>query len=131
MKEVTLGADDDETSCKNSYNNAIKILNDEANDKEYFNDTYISSARCVGSVPDNPYSENEEEIQSLKAEDENYITDYTQLGKIPNALNINKNYWLASRIRKWWRSIADKLMDYSMLMKKETCQKREHLMMLY
>lgn len=41
-----------------AYNNAITTLNTRAN--AYLNTNYASSARCVGSVPNNPYAESSE-----------------------------------------------------------------------
>ncbi len=91
------------------YNNAIKILNEKAT--EYLNETYATSARCVGSVPNNPSSEpsgyfycnsnqsswvKESTNGKLKKTDTNYVTDYNQMEKL-NILDINKEYWLASR----------------------------------
>lgn len=97
------------TTTKNSYNNAIKKLNDEA--QKYLNTKYESSIRCVGSVPDNPYSENTNMYVApskyphmsnyngtLKDEDTNREIDYEQMKKleISKAEN-NQTYWLASR----------------------------------
>ena len=97
------------TTTKNSYNNAIKNLNDEA--KKYLNTKYESSIRCVGSVPDNPYSENANMYvaeskyphmnnynNTLKGEDANREIDYQQMKnlEIAKAEN-NQTYWLASR----------------------------------
>lgn len=48
VKNVTLGGRDWET-VKESYNNAIKILNEEA--EKYINEKYASDARCVGTIP--------------------------------------------------------------------------------
>ena len=48
VKTITLGASIFEEG-KNSYNNAIETLNDEA--ERYINLTYATDARCVGSIP--------------------------------------------------------------------------------
>ena len=88
--------------ASNSYNNAIKTLNGKA--EKYLNNKYASSARCVGSVPDNKNSESEKfsseyeylEPYSFKGNDTNYETDYNQMNKL-GISNINKTYWLASR----------------------------------
>ena len=84
------------------YNNAITLLNNEAN--KYLNTTYATSARCVGSVPNNPNYESGyysgysyiNQCGSIRAGDENYKTDFEQMEK----LGINytgDGYWLASR----------------------------------
>lgn len=98
--------------AKWSYNNAIKTLNDKA--EEYRNPKYTSSggARCIGSVPDNPYSEADDYFTSsysymqsyngvLKNKDRNYKEDIKQL-ESAGALNLtdttlSSEYWLSSR----------------------------------
>ncbi len=97
------------TTTKNSYNNAIKRLNNEA--QKYLNTKYESSIRCVGSVPDKPYSESPNMYvapskyphmsnynNTLKDGDTNREIDYEQMKKleISKAEN-NQTYWLASR----------------------------------
>lgn len=89
---------------RTSYNNAISTLNSRA--EKYLNTTYASSARCVGSVPNNPDSEsgmyrnNDDYMQdytgTLKDMDDNYTTDYNQMQSL-GLSNINADYWLASR----------------------------------
>ena len=92
--------------ARTSYNNAISTLNTRAN--AYLNTTYASSARCVGSVPNNPSSEasgyftsNESYMSSyngtFKNMDTNYEKDWNQMNAL-NIYNIDKDYWLASRI---------------------------------
>ena len=89
----------------NSYNGAIKTLNDAAGD--YNNGAYSSRARCVGSDPSNPTSDNpgyftsDEDFMSsysgkFKNEDTHYSLDYSQMG-ILDIRNIDNIYWLASR----------------------------------
>lgn len=119
---ITLGVDNDFISCTNSYNNALKILYDEA--QKYLNTNYATTARCVGSKPDDPdwdTTENEagfytKEVAESKKEyqnyletngwynvfkngDTNYMIDWTQMGTITNR-NIkaaSDDYWVASR----------------------------------
>ena len=109
---VTLEADD-WTTARNSYNNAITILNNEAG--KYLNKTYATDARCVGSVPTNKngtfinknsenvgpqtfryFSTSVESANNMKAADTNYKTDITQMESL-NILTTGKNYWIASR----------------------------------
>ena len=98
--------------AKYSYNNAIKTLNDKA--EEYRNPklTAVGKARCIGSVPDNPYAEASDYFTSsysymssyngiFKKEDNNYNEDWNQLETI-NARAITDTskssyYWLSSR----------------------------------
>ena len=97
------------TEAMNSYNNAIKTLNDAT--KKYINSTYVDKSRCVGSVPDNPYYENTQMVTSdaeffapyngkFKGADENYDIDYNQLHDL-NIAVLDKftyeRYWFASR----------------------------------
>lgn len=116
---VTLGGNDF-YAARDSYNNALKILYDKA--QEYLNPTYATSARCVGSNPANPdwdtdtneagyytkeIAEQENEYQScmepyygtLKNGDTNYGTDWTQMGNITNIdlKTASSDYWLANR----------------------------------
>lgn len=94
------------------YNNALTTLYNKA--QEYLNDTYVSSARCVGSDPADPdwddgyytkeIAEEKGEYKSfldsyygkLKNMDEKYITDFTQMDKIESKITTD-SYWLASR----------------------------------
>ncbi len=48
IEEITLGGDTFEEG-RNSYNNAIQTLNNEA--EKYINSKYATDARCVGSMP--------------------------------------------------------------------------------
>lgn len=90
--------------ARDSYNNAIQILNAKAN--EYLNAEYASSARCVGTLPDNPnlevgyhtsgYSWYVNHNETLKDADTNYLIDWNQMTSLGIA-NINGNYWVASR----------------------------------
>ena len=107
VEEVTLGANEkyELTDSIDSYNNAISILNSKA--REYNNGEYSSSARCVGSVPNNPdfdqagmYKIDEPRLSEydeiLKDADTNYITDYNKMGTL-GIRKISSIYWLASR----------------------------------
>ena len=88
---------------KNSYNNALKTLYDEA--QKYLNPTYASGARCVGSDPADPdwdtmtneagyftkgegedsyYAYMENYYGTLKNTDTKSNTDRTQMGTIAN-----------------------------------------------
>ncbi len=93
-------------TAMNSYNNAISTLNSAASD--YNNTTYSSRARCVGSVPNNPTSEAtiyytsifsymEDYNGQFKNEDTNYEIDWNKMNSL-TIHDIDKDYWLASRI---------------------------------
>ena len=107
---------------KYSYNNAIKTLNDKA--EEYRNSKYTAEgkARCVGSVPDNPYSEARGYFTSswsfmsiyngkLRKTDNNYNEDWSQLETIGarGISDVSKSsfYWLASRRVSSWSTHCD------------------------
>ena len=106
-----------------SYNNAVRTLYNKA--QEYLNTSYASSARCVGSKPDDPdwdarvdedgnpineaslftssYSYMSAYNNTFKvgegANEEN-ITDWIQMGEIKNTTDVdikasNDDYWLA------------------------------------
>ena len=97
--------------ARDSYNNALSILYNKA--QEYLNNNYASSARCVGSLPDNPSWDTDEMFTAdnsysymasyngtFKVKDENYNIDWKRMGEDLaelNIINVNKNYWLASR----------------------------------
>lgn len=119
-KDETVTGSDDFEKAKNSYNNALKRLYDEA--QKYLNTTYASSARYVGSDPADPdwdtttneagyytkeVAEGKNKYHSymetggwynnvFKNEDEKYKTDWTQMGTIPG-IKGDELYWLASR----------------------------------
>ncbi len=87
-----------------SYNSAIEILNNAAED---YNNSIYSTARSVGSNPSEPNSESgvrnvyyyylgERWMVQLREEDDNYISDYNQMETL-GIRNIGKSYWLASR----------------------------------
>ena len=101
-------------TARNSYNNAISTLNTKAN--SYLNTTYASSARCVGSVPNNPSSEASGYFTSsytymssyngtFKNADTNYTSDWNQM-KALNIYNLGKYYWLASRLVNSFSSVT-------------------------
>lgn len=119
---ITIGVSNDFISCTNSYNNALKILYDEA--QKYLNTDYATTARCVGSKPDDPdwdttkneagfytkeVAESKREYQSyletngwyniFKNGDTNYTIDWTQMGTITsrNIKVASDDYWVASR----------------------------------
>lgn len=119
---VNLGSNDETvegsgfTKAKNSYNNALKRLYDEA--QKYLNTTYASEARCVGSDPANPnwdtttdeagyftktegdngyYAYMKDYYGTLKDTDNKYDTDLTQMGTIEGIKPASAFYWFASR----------------------------------
>ncbi len=107
ITNMTVGNATNYDSAKNAWNNLISTLNAKAT--EYLNTNYASSARCVGSVPNNPnfetttyYNYTGELAQyfqynnQLKNADTNSETDKNQLNKI-GSLKINDFYWFASR----------------------------------
>ena len=109
--DVNLGGDDWATA-RDSYNNAIQTLNNEAG--KYLNRAYAIDARCVGSIPTikngkfiNKNSENAgpvnlqfsssvDGINNMKDEDMNFETDGIQLKKLA-MFETGEDYWLASR----------------------------------
>lgn len=113
VEEVTLGRDDPTvtesdnlTRAMNSYNNAINTLNNATS--KYLNTIYASSARCVGSLPDNPnYDTSDMFIKNntwfsvyngkLKNTDNNYLIDENQIKKL-DIDNTRILYFYASRI---------------------------------
>ena len=111
VEDLTLGGNDWATASE-SYNNAITTLNTET--EKYLNITYVTDARCVGSVPTlqngtftNKNSENVGPVSllftstisganNMKQKDGNAGTDKRQM----ESLNIWKSeeyYWVASR----------------------------------
>ena len=76
MKNVTLGVDGS-TPNTSHWKNAIKTLNTQAS--AYLNSTYAESARCVGSVPNNPNTG-----ATNASQDTYYTTDFNAM----KALNI-------------------------------------------
>ena len=117
----TVDGSDNFEKAKNSYNNALKRLYEEA--QKYLNETYAISARCVGSDPADPdwdtttneagyytkeIAEEQEEYRNymetggwynnvFKNEDKKYNTDWTQMGKIKGIKPASAYYWVASR----------------------------------
>lgn len=76
---------------ENNYNQAISLLHERAG--VYINSSISSSVRCIGSVPNNPLSENtslstQSQGNKLKLADNNYIRDYNQMSKLRNI-----KYW--------------------------------------
>lgn len=117
----TVDGSDNFEKAKNSYNNALKRLYEEA--QKYLNETYAISARCVGSDPADPdwdtttneagyytkeIAEEQEEYHNhmetggwynnvFKNRDEKYNTDWTQMETITGINPASDYYWLASR----------------------------------
>lgn len=106
VEDYTLGVNNNVNTSINQYTSAITLLNSEA--AKYLNTTYATSARCVGSVPNNPsydgagmysnynYSYMNGYNGRYKDSDNNYLTDWNQMRAL-NIYNIGKYYWLASR----------------------------------
>ena len=119
---VNLGSNDETVDgsgfnkARNSYNNALKRLYDEA--QKYLNTTYASEARCVGSDPADPdwdtetdeaeyftRNEGDEDYYSymknyygtFKDIDDKYDKDWTQMGTIEGIKPVSDYYWLVSR----------------------------------
>ena len=89
----------------NSYNNAINTLNNATS--KYLNTTYADKVRSVGSNPSNPTLDNPGYFTSsysymssyngkFKNTDNNYLTDYNQMGTLV-IRDIDEMYWLATR----------------------------------
>lgn len=121
VEEVTLGYDDQAStgeekyqSTRDSYNNAIEILNEAA--EGYLNLNIALDARCVGSVPNDKNSKNTTKYtrddswfaaydkqfevgEDIEGYETNYITDKDKLDEL-NIGKINGGwcyYWMASR----------------------------------
>ena len=106
---VTLGdldGSDNQVASANSYNNAITTLNNTA--ANYLNTTYATSARNVGSIPNNKNSESTTyttytnqyngSTYSFRGQDNNYVTDWNQMGTL-GIRSTGTNYWLSSRVQ--------------------------------
>ena len=104
----------------NSYNNAISTLNNKA--ASYNNTTYSTSARSVGSVPNNPsydaagmFTSSESYMSShnntFKDTDENYVTDWEQMKKL-NIAALDFEYWLSSRYVYVYQNASDSTRNY-------------------
>ena len=108
----TLGVQGDFNASRNSYNNVITTLNEEAEKYRKKDDGIAEVARCVGSMPDNPnydgagmHTQSDSWFSSynntFKDEDTNYEADWNQMRSIvingQGIHNIGKKYWLASR----------------------------------
>ena len=112
----TVDGSDNFEKAKNSYNNALKRLYEEA--QKYLNETYAISARCVGSDPADPdwdtttneagyftktegengyYAYMKDYYGILKDTDDKYNTDWTQMGRITGIKPASDYYWVASR----------------------------------
>lgn len=112
----TVDGSDNFEKAKNSYNNALKRLYEEA--QKYLNETYAISARCVGSDPADPdwdtttneagyftktegengyYAYMKDYYGILKDTDDKYNTDWTQMGTITGIKPASDYYWVASR----------------------------------
>ena len=91
--------------CLNHYNNAVVDLNNVA--KEYLNTTYATSARSIGTIPNNPnhegngyYTRNVSWFAplngKLKNADNNHQIDEKQM-KAYGLMNIGQEYWYANK----------------------------------
>ena len=113
------GSSGSTTRARWSYNNAIDTLNAYAETYRLQNLSNIAtSARCVGSVPNNPSSRNTEKLypsdymflinsdwdtyfkDQYESEDSNYIEDVEKMDTL-RITRSNKKYWLASREISW------------------------------
>ena len=127
ISTVTLGKNDTSASAEGeygsldraawSYNNSINTLNNIAEEYRQANILNITdSARCVGSIPNNPYSRNTSRYEmdyitlinaglptnfgdKFEEGDSNYITDKNQMDNLAITKS-NGEYWLASRETK-------------------------------
>lgn len=115
VDSVTLGTMGDFDASRESYNNALGILYEKA--QEYLNSAdktetpvIATSARCVGSKPDDPDWDTEEMYISeepymaeynntLKVKDDYYSIDLNQMRAIENidVDTASESYWLVSR----------------------------------
>ena len=103
VEHITLGDNSNFTTGINSYNNAVNTLNTRA--EAYINTTYVSDARCVGSVPNNKnlqsgyFTSNYNYMSvyngKLRNIDTNYETDWNQMETLGIRAS-NDFYWLAS-----------------------------------
>lgn len=105
LQEVSIGKNSQDLSAVEEYNNAISKLNSIA--QEYLNINIANSARCVGTMPDNPTAESSEYFVSdssylleynniFKIGDSNYENDIRQMRKLEiDAIGIK--YWLGSK----------------------------------
>lgn len=106
VENVTLGYTRNLNLALASYNSAVSTLNSKAN--SYLNENFASSARSVGSVPDNPllepttrYTESSTYFTNYNGlyiqGDNNYETDFNQMKNLGILYETNDRYWLASR----------------------------------
>ena len=102
VEETTFGINGNKwTETANSFNGAITSLNAIAT--KYLNTNYASSARSVGSIPNNKTAESSEywtnykTLPKFKKADTNYLLDYNQMESL-SILNINIIYLMASRV---------------------------------
>ena len=104
LGRFALGSKDFNVSI-NEYNDAIMMLNNEAETYRNKSNGIASKARCVGSVPNNPNSESGYYSDpgnwvsgrgKFKDIDYNYNTDYNQMQRLGIVDGVPK-YWLASR----------------------------------
>lgn len=102
VENLTIGDDNDESLTIESYNNAIKNLNNIANN--YKNSKISTMGRSIGSNPSEPDKEGSyysnilgapQKSKKYRGRDNNYEDDNKQIEKID--LSVNKSYWLASR----------------------------------
>ncbi len=119
VEDVTLGASS-WVATRNSYNSAIKTLNQKA-ERYAESSPYALDGRCVGSVPtvgtdgsfnakntenvgpvELQFTSSVEGANNMKDEDSNYEIDYDTMealeeSGVPNILKTEEWYWLASR----------------------------------
>ncbi|MCI8384612.1 MAG: hypothetical protein HFJ33_07145 [Clostridia bacterium] len=107
VEDLTLGDNTNFEKAKSAWNNVIVNLNEKATN--YLNPNYANSARCVGSVPNNPNYEATSNYSTtglssaffqenlLKNLDNNSDIDKAQLSKLGIDKLETEYYWLASR----------------------------------
>jgi len=115
MKNGKLIFDGNIDEAIEQYNSTISTLNSKA--ETYLNRTYATSARCVGSVPDNPSYESDIDspgslnMSGLRNPDSNYITDTKQLRTL-GILMTDDEYWLASRSSPYFGGSAEEYNEH-------------------
>lgn len=111
----TVEGDSNGERAVNSYNYAIKMLNDKA--QQYLNNEFAVQARSVGSVPDDPLSEGElgerlidqsnvnhhVDFGYMRTGDDNYYYDFSELqriSKLSTTEYLPISCWFASRVKR-------------------------------
>ena len=104
VENVSFGDRNSFENTKQSYNSVVSTLNTRA--RAYLNTTYASSARCVGTLPNNPdyetsgwYTSSSSWFSSyngqFKSPTDNYLADYNQMSQL-NIIRSDYYYYFAS-----------------------------------